>query len=350
VSRSRLAFAAALVGAAIVGAVVIVTVRGDVGAPVAPHTPLPATTTIVRTDLSTSVLTAATLGYAPIDPIINHLNGTYTALPTVGSTIGAGDVLYRVDNQPAVLMTGATPAWRSFTSGMTDGPDVTELQSNLISLGDAAGLFTVATGHFDWQTREAVTRWQRANAYPATGQIALGEIVFSLAAIRVGASSAMPGQEASPGTVPLQATSTVRTVTVPISPTLPPVAVGQTVSIVLPSGTSTPGHVTALGPAAASQRSDASTVLTITPDRPAATGTQASVAVQVSLTIQSVHHVLAAPIAALLAFSGGGYGLEIVTRAGIHHLVGVTTGVFADSQVQVSGSGIAAGTKVVVAQ
>ena len=349
-SRNRLAFAAALVAAAIVGAVVIVTVRGDVSAPVASSAAPPATTTIVRTDLSTSVLTAATLGYTPIDPIVNRLNGTYTSLPTVGSTISDGDVLYRVDNQPVVLMIGATPAWRSFTSGMTNGPDVTELQSNLISLGDAAGLFTVPTGHFDWQTREAVTRWQIANAYPATGQIALGEIVFSPAGIRTSASSAMPGQEASPGTAPFQATSTRRTVIVPISPNLPPVAVGQLVSIVLPSGTSTPGHVTAIGPSEAPQPSGATTVLTITPDRPTATGTEASVPVQVSLTIQSVHHVLAAPIAALLAISGGGYGLEIVTRAGVHHLVGVTTGVFAGSQVEVTGSGIAAGTKIVVAQ
>jgi hypothetical protein len=91
-------------------------------------------------------------------------------------------------------------------------------------------------------------------------------------------------------------------------------------------------------------------VLTVTPSRPAATGTGSDVAVQVSLTVQSVHHVLAVPVSALLALSGGGYGVEVVTAAGRHHLVGVTAGTFAGGLVQVSGSGIAAGSKVVVAQ
>jgi hypothetical protein len=60
--------------------------------------------------------------------------------------------------------------------------------------------------------------------------------------------------------------------------------------------------------------------------------------------------VLAVPVSALLALSGGGYGVEIVTQAGRHRLVGVTAGTFAGGLIQVSGAGITAGTKVVVAQ
>jgi hypothetical protein len=86
------------------------------------------------------------------------------------------------------------------------------------------------------------------------------------------------------------------------------------------------------------------------PDRPAATGTGSGVAVQVSLTVQSVRDVLAVPISALLALVGGGYGVEVVGPSGVHHLVGVTTGTFTGAQVQVTGTGIDAGTKVVVAQ
>ena len=71
---------------------------------------------------------------------------------------------------------------------------------------------------------------------------------------------------------------------------------------------------------------------------------------QVSLTTQSVKGVLAVPVSALLALSGGGYGVEVVSASGIHHLVGVTTGIYAGSRVQVSGAGIAQGVKVVVAQ
>jgi hypothetical protein len=52
----------------------------------------------------------------------------------------------------------------------------------------------------------------------------------------------------------------------------------------------------------------------------------------------------------LLALAGGGYGVDVVGPPGVHHLVGVTTGIFTGSQVQVTGTGITAGTKVVVAQ
>ena len=86
------------------------------------------------------------------------------------------------------------------------------------------------------------------------------------------------------------------------------------------------------------------------PDDPSATGTDYGEAVQVSLTLQSVHHVLAVPISALLALAGGGYGLEVVGPWGHHTLVGVRTGVFAGGDVEVSGRGLAPGTRVVIAQ
>jgi hypothetical protein len=88
----------------------------------------------------------------------------------------------------------------------------------------------------------------------------------------------------------------------------------------------------------------------VAPTDPAATGSANGEAVQVALTVQSVRHVLAVPIAALVALAGGGYGLEVVGPAGRHRLVGVHTGVFAGGDVQVSGAGLTPGTRVVVAQ
>ena len=75
-----------------------------------------------------------------------------------------------------------------------------------------------------------------------------------------------------------------------------------------------------------------------------------SVPVQVALAVQSARDVLAVPVSALLALAGGGYGVEVVTASGAHRLTGVTAGLFASGQVQVSGPGITAGTRVVVAQ
>jgi len=369
--RRALAVPALVTAAAVTGAVVTVAVRGGAAAPAAAAPPPPSTATVVRTNLATTVLTEGMLGYAPTQPIVNQITGTYTWLPAVGSRIRAGRPLYRVDNLPVVLMRGGTPAWRPFAPGMTDGPDVRELQANLIALGYAAGLLTAPTGQFDLDTLYAVERWQLANGYPETGEIDLGRVVFLPSAILVGAQNAAPGQAATPGQQPYQATTVQRIVTVPLNPNLPTVRVGEAISIVLPSNAATPGRAVSIGPAPAAPSSGGSTggstdgsngnstgttstsatdVLTVRPDRAGATGTGDGVPVQVSLATQSVSGVLAVPVTALLALAGGGYGVEIVTGPGTDRLVGVQTGIFAGGEVAITGPGIAAGTKVVVAQ
>jgi hypothetical protein len=369
-------------GAAVVGSVATIAVWGgrSTSAQQAPKSV--ATARIVRTNLTTTVLTGGTLGYEPTNPVVNLLDGTYTAVPVPGTTILPGQPLYRVDNQPVVLMSGSMPAWRTFAVGMTDGPDVAELEANLIALGFARGLFSTASDHFSSLTADAVARWQTANEYPATRQIGLGEVVFESSPVLVGAESVAPGQAASPGDQPYQVTTTTRMVSVPLTPNLPPVSVGEAVPIVLANGATTPGRVSAVGPAfvgnsgagssssqgsstssstsssnsassagsTGSGQSSPTTVATVVPDEPASTGTGSGIAVQVSLTSQSATNVLAVPISALLALAGGGYGVELITQSGHHDLVGVTTGVFTGSQVQVSGPGVKAGMKVAVAQ
>lgn len=200
-----------------------------------------------------------------------------------------------------------------------------------------------------------------ANGLPANGTIPLGQIVFLPQPVLVGAPNFAQGQAASAGDTPYAVTTTTRVVSVPLNPNLPAVTVDEAVSILLPSNATTAGRIKAVGPAptsspsqsssdSGSQSQVAATIATVSPDHPRATGTQAGVPVQVSLTTQSVHNVLAVPISALLALAGGGYGMEVVEASGMHHLIGVTTGLFTGSQVQISGPGIGPGTKVVVAQ
>lgn len=361
----RLALGAGLAGAAIIGGVATSAVRGDTAVPTATPPPV-STSTIVRTDLAATILTGGTLGYAPTQPLVNHVAGTYTQLPPVGATIAAGQVLYRVDDQPVVLMNGSIPAWRAFAPGMTAGPDVSELQANLIALGDGRGLLSAPNGHMDAATVGAVDRWQAAEGLPASGTIQLGQVQFLPSTALVGAAEVSLGQSASPGDIPFQVTTTARTVTVPLTPNLPSVSLAERVSIVLPTGAATPGRVTAVEPvppgaasssaapssSASGQPSSAqaSTEAVVTPDDPGATGPSSGVAVEVSLTIVATANVLAVPVSALLALAGGGYGVEVVEPTGNHHLVGVSTGIFAGGLVQITGLGIAPGVRVVVAQ
>jgi len=339
----RGALAASLAAAALAGAVTAVAVQGGQAAPAAPAPPRLATAAVVRTNLVTTTLTGGTLGYAPTRPMVNLVTGIYTWLPRPVARVRAGGVLYRVDDTPVVLMAGAVPAWRPFGIGMTDGPDVRQLQAGLIAGHFAGGLFTTPTGHYDLATADAVERWQTARGLTVTGSIPLGQVVFLPTAILVGAMNVAAGEAAAAGQRPYQVTTSQRTVTVPLNPTLPPAAVGEAVSIVLPSQATVPGTITAV-----SALSSTSGQLTVTPS--GATGMGTNVQVQVSLAVQSARDVLAVPVSALLALAGGGYGLEVVTPSGAHRLTGVTAGLFASGQVQVSGPGIAAGTKVVVAQ
>jgi len=297
---------------------------------------------VVRTNLVTTALTGGTLGYAAARPVVNLVTGIYTWLPRPGTPVRAGGVLYRVDDSPVTLMAGSVPAWRPFGIGMTDGPDVRQLQAGLIAGHFAGGLFTAPTGHYDLLTADAVERWQTARGMTATGAIPMGQVVFLPTAILAGAMNVAAGEAASPGQRPYQVTTGQRTVTVPLNPTLPPTAVGEAVSIILPSQATVPGKITAV-----SAVSSTSGQLTVTPS--GATGMGMNVQVQVSLAVQSAHGVLAVPVSALLALAGGGYGLEVVTPSGAHRLVGVTAGLFASGQVQVSGPGVTAGTRVVVA-
>jgi peptidoglycan hydrolase-like protein with peptidoglycan-binding domain len=296
------------------------------------------TATVVRTNLVSTALTGATLGYAAARPVVNLVTGIYTWLPRPGALIRAGGVLYRVDDSPVTLMAGAVPAWRPFGIGMTGGPDVRQLQAGLIAGHFAGGLFATPTGHYDLATADAVERWQAARGLTVTGSIPLGQVVFLPTAVLVGAMDAAAGEAAAAGQRPYQVTTGQRTVTVPVNPNLPPTTVGERVSIVLPSQATVSGTISAAGPAQ----------LTVTPR--GGTGNGVGVPVQVALAVQSARNVLAVPVSALLALAGGGYGLEVVGPSGVHRLVAVTAGLFASGQVQVSGAGIVAGTRVVVAQ
>jgi hypothetical protein len=87
----------------------------------------------------------------------------------------------------------------------------------------------------------------------------------------------------------------------------------------------------------------------VTPSEPQAIGHLDEAPVSVSITTQSVPEALAVPVDALLALAGGGYALEVAEGAA-HHLEAVTLGLFDDAEglVQVSGSGVSAGQRVVV--
>ena len=305
---------------------------------------------------------------------------TYTWLPSVGQLIRQDQRVYSVSDEPVPLLYGSIPAYRPFYVGMSDGADVGELTRDLITLGYGDGL--TQSNRYSAVTAAAVERWQTGRGLPATGQILLGEVVFEPGAIRVtsvtpsagapvgGGSGSAGGGGA--GTV-LTATGTTPIVTIELGVTEEYlVKPGNAVSVVLPDGTSTVGgHVQTVGnvatcpggsgtgtgngsssvdqsPCSSDGSNNTPTVaVTVTLDSnpPGAALDQAPV--NVNITSQRADNVLAAPVDALVALQGGGFGLDVVTGSTIR-LVGVTTGLYSSTLVQISGPGITAGTRVEV--
>jgi hypothetical protein len=316
------------------------------------------TATITRRSLSARTSVDGTLGYAGGYTVLGQAHGTITAVPAVGQVIRQGQVLYRVDGQPVVLLYGSTPAYRALAEGAhasdVTGADVAQLNRDLVALGYASSSeLDPSSDEFGWATKAAIEKLQDHLGVEQTGQLALGQVVFLPTAARVTTVSATIGGQA--GGPVLTATSVTRQVTVNLDAAQQSqVKVGDKVTITLPNGQTTPGRVTSVGKVATTPVGGSDSTPTvevhITPTDAAATGTLDKAPVQVAIITDTVRDALVVPVNALLALAGGGYGVEVVAADGVHRLLPVTVGLFDDTAglVQVSGAGLAAGQRVVV--
>jgi peptidoglycan hydrolase-like protein with peptidoglycan-binding domain len=257
------------------------------------------------------------------------------------------------------LLYGTTTMYRALYLGVSDGPDVAELQQNLIALGFGSGI--TASEHFSAATVADVEAWQRSLGLAPTGVVALGDVVVEPGPIEVDTVPVSDGAAASAGTSVLTATSTTREVTISLDASQQSeVKVGDPVTVTLPNNSTTPGVVSSVGTIATAPPSSGGgntgggsspTInVEVTLSNPKATGDLDQAPVTVAITNGSVNNALVVPVDALLALANGGYALEEIEPSGSHQLVPVSLGLFddADGLVQVSGSGVAAGQKIVV--
>lgn len=306
---------------------------------------------VTRQTIASQTEVNATLGYAGSYSVTGKGSGTIAWLPGTGDVVREGGVLYRVDNgTPVFLLYGSIPAWRSLATGMT-GRDVAQLNYDLVMLGYAntADIAELGWEYFSWETRYALEQLQTRLGLTVTGTLPLGQAVFLPSAIRVTTVSGALGNPAA-GQI-LTGTSTRRIVAIGLSVAQQTeVKVGDKVTITLPDGQSTPGVVSSVGTVATGSGSSATIPVTVIPTDPAVIGSLDQAPVQVQVTAASVRGALVVPVDALLAQASGGYAVEELTPAGRPYLIPVSLGLFdgADGVVQVTGSGLAAGQRVVV--
>jgi peptidoglycan hydrolase-like protein with peptidoglycan-binding domain len=318
------------------------------------------TARIVRTDVATRQLVPGTLGYGSTFPVVDQLlGGTVTWVPAPGTVVRGGRTLYRVDDQPVTLLYGPVPAWRSFELGMTPGSDVRELERNLASLGFDRDHRMTVDDHFTWATAAAIDRWQRSRGMPQIGALSLGQVIFLPGPLRVATVAVSPGTPLIAGGVVLQATSTIPEASVPLPVGQTTARPGNRVMVTLPDGTTRiDGRVTTVGrvatvpdPTTSGGAAHSAATIPVTirlADQRAVAGLDQA-PVQVTITEVEHRNVLAVPVTALLARTGGGYVVQLAT--GAQPLIPVTVGLFDDATglVEVTGSGLTVGAAVEVA-
>lgn len=357
---------------------------GQAAATTTPEVPT-GTATVARTDVVERQQVAGTLGYGDSVTLVGQSqggggssgagaggqaqDGIVTRVPAVGQVVGRGQALYELDGHAVPLWYGTRPAWRTFQPGMTDGPDVRQLEANLVVLGFDPDRAITIDGHYSWATQAAVKRWQRATGRARTGVVPLGQVVFWPGPIRAATVTATAGAPPPAGTAILTVTSTRPQVTVALEPALQQlVRRGDRVEVTLPDGKTTPGTVGSVSRVATQSSSSdnsngdsssgsgssggsgqATVQVTIRLADPRAAANLDQAPVQVAITTQAHQGVLAVPINALLAQSGGGYAVELITGAA-HRRLAVRTGLFDETTglVEVAGAGLAAGQRVEV--
>jgi HlyD family secretion protein len=320
--------------------------------PNAPETPAAevaiGTAQVTRGTLTERVQVSGVLGYAG-SYTVDHQGapGVLTAAPDPGDTIGRGGVLYRVADAPVRLLLGAVPAYRDFGYGMSDGPDVRQLERNLVAMGfDPYHRITVDR-HFSAATAAAIRRWEASwgrPAYQRTGRLAQGEIVFLPAPLRVTQLQVRVGAAVGPGTTVLTGTSTNRAVTAQLDTAQRnTVHIGDQVEVTLPDADPIPARVTAIGevatapsgnegngPQQAANPDMATVPLTVAVRLPGGSGLDQE-PVTVDIITGTQRDVLLVPIVALLARPGGGYQVRLAGGAAVQ----VEPGRFDESTGQV---------------
>jgi peptidoglycan hydrolase-like protein with peptidoglycan-binding domain len=272
-----------------------------------------------------------------------------------GAVLRSGQALVSVGEEPLFLLTGTIPAYREMYRGVSKGRDVLQLEKNLRALNlDKDGRIT-PNQTFDSRTEDAVKRLQRRLGFEDDGVVKAGQVVFMpTGSARVAQRIVGISGYAPQGAPVLGITSTDREVTVPLEAGSADIAkVGDAVEVELPDDSVVQGKVKSVGSEARppAGNPDGSPVIDVKIALRADKSSRSaydSAPVTVSFEKESAKDVLYVPVTALVALRGGGFAVEVRRPENKTELIKVSPGLFADGNVEVAGSKLKAGMKVVV--
>ncbi|MBL7252817.1 efflux RND transporter periplasmic adaptor subunit [Paractinoplanes lichenicola] len=351
-----------------------------------------ATVALARQDLTSSVALTGQLGYGTARPVKGGKPGVVTWLPAPGTVMTRGKTLYRINDQAVPVFYGTLPLFRPLAQPNLVGRDVRVVRENLKALGYSVGrryspgdrvrqpaasptpppgasptrpsaaasptrrsttsparplVWVEVRAGEDVLTASlvaAIKRWQDDIGLPVTGTIGPGDVAVLTGAVRVESLAALTGDAAE---APLMTVTPVaKVVTVQAEPDeAGSIHRGDKVTVRLPDERTVPGRVGGVATTvrAGEDGSPPTVTVSIRLDKPAAVARLDAAPVQVEFPAETHADVLVAPVGALLALAEGGYAVQ-VEGAG---MVAIETGMFAGGLVEISGTGLTAGTRVV---
>jgi len=335
--------------AALAGAATVMLVLQVWRTPAPEPTADPATVTAERTTLTSNLTLSGQLTYGRAIVMPGH-GGIITRLPRPGDTVAVGQAVYEVDGRPVIVLRGERPFWRSLELGMTNGPDVLQLEQALAGFGFGTDL--TVDQQFTWVTAAAVKNWQQALGLERTGVVAVTDIVAVNAdAMRVAAVAAVLGEPA--GSSVLTYTGTLLRAEVDLTAAQArEIVPGVEVTVTLPDGTVLPAMVGAVdqgGQPTAEEGETTDPFALIDFTDPAAVAVVGLRAVKVALAREEVEDALVVPVTALVATLDGGYAVDVLRADGVERIP-VELGLIADARAQIVGGALAEGDLVVVSR
>ncbi|MEV0146839.1 MULTISPECIES: peptidoglycan-binding protein [unclassified Nonomuraea] len=335
-----LAVAAAWTAVAVLG-------DGGTGAAAPARQAVPATAEITRQDLVDTKTVTGALTYSGERQVTTGASGTVTWVAAEGAVVRRGHALLSADREPVVLMYGKLPLYRELRQGVSDGPDVEQLERNLKALGH--GDYLTVDEHFSYATYLAVKEWQDDRGLPETGRVDASQVVFLPSVVRVTDAAVEVGDRLTPGRRTLTVSGVRRLVHVDLDADDQALArKGAKVTVELPGGERVSGKITSVGTVAETSGQGQDQNVTVDVDITLAKTPRTRLdqaPVEVEMESERREGVLSVPVEALLALREGGFGVEVV-EGGATRIVGVRTGAFGGGRVEVEGAGLAEGMKV----
>lgn len=303
------------------------------------------TVDVTTADLLEEIEWAGTLDFTG-RTTVSRSAGTVTGVVETGTTVEQGDPLIEVDGEPVVLFIGATPFFRTLAEDM-EGPDVFELESNLVALGYDPDNTVTVDETFTYNTGLMVQRWQEAIGVEITGTVdadagvVVGSPMVMLASADVG--------DQADGVLLELAPPSDMVVTVPVAVAdADEWVLGDEAVVLLADDSSFDAVVTVIGTEITAD--DDGRTLDVTLEPVGSPPDLFDGAVTVTTIGDAVRGATVVPTRALVALAEGGFAVEVVDAGGTSTLVGIEIGAFDDGIVEVVTGDLSAGDAVVVPQ